>query len=444
MSEIKPEVNNPVPVDPKPEVNKVVEQLDKRLTRQLATNLAVCAHCGLCNESCHYYLSSGDPKMVPAYKADQLRKVYKRKYDWLGKLVPGWVGAVDVDAEHIEKLLDQAYGSCTMCRRCTLNCAMGIDMGMIMRNTRAMLTSMGHTPKGLQATVDVHLATGNNMGIEVAELVDTLEWMEEQLQSETGDPNAKIPINKKGAKALYTLNPREPKFYPLTILAAAKVMYAAGEDWTISTDSWDVTNYALFNGDDAGARKIADSLAAAAESLGVQELFMAECGHGYRAFRWESENWLGKTYTKFKVRGFVEVMADYIASKRLNLDPSLNKEPVTYHDPCNQARNGGIYREPRYILQHCVTDFREMTPSGIHNFCCGGGGGALSMTEYASRRIKSGKVKADQIAATGAKIVATSCHNCLDQLKEICRHYGIKAEIKNLCEVVADAIVWKK
>lgn len=141
------------------------------------------------------------------------------------------------------------------------------------------------------------------------------------------------------------------------------------------------------------------------------------------------------------VRGFVEVMTDYIASGRIRLDPSRNQLPVTYHDPCNQARNGGIIDEPRYILSRTVLDFREMTPHGEHNFCCGGGGGALSMTEYAKRRIAAGKVKADQIRATGAKILATSCHNCLDQLAELNRHYKLNVGIKNLCELVADALI---
>lgn len=68
----------------------------------------------------------------------------------------------------------------------------------------------------------------------------------------------------------------------------------------------------------------------------------------------------------------------------------------------------------------------------------------LSMTEFAKDRIAAGKVKADQIQATGAEIVATSCHNCLDQLDEIKRHYKLKVKIQNLSELVAAAIIWQK
>jgi Fe-S oxidoreductase len=414
--------------------------LEKRLNRQITASLEACARCGICTETCHYYASDPKPDYAPAYRAEALRRIYRRYFTWTGRTFPGWVGAKALDEAAIRELSDLAYGTCTMCRRCVINCPMGIDTGLLVRTARAMCEAAGVIPEGLRATVNVHLEVGNNMGVSKEDLVDTLQWMEEQLQSETGDSNARIPIDKAGARVLYTINPREAKYYPLTILAVAKIFHAAGEDWTISTKAWDVTNYALFSGNDAQARTIAGMLADEAVGLGIEEVVMAECGHGYRAFRWEGPNWLGRPHP-FSVRGFVEVVAEYLASGRIRIDPSRNTIPVTYHDPCNQARNGGIIGEPKSILRRAVADCREMTPNGRENYCCGGGGGALSMTEYAKRRISAGKIKADQIRATGAKIVATSCHNCIDQLGELNRHYKLDVQVKNLCELVADALM---
>ena len=420
-----------------------LDVLRNRLNRQLEASLEVCVRCGICADSCHYYVSNPKPEHVPAYRAEQLRKVYRKLFDSTSKAFPSWTGAAELDQEMVEQLMMTAYGSCTMCGRCVINCPMGVDTRHIVRTARAMLTAMDMTPQGLKATVDVHLQSGNNMGVTEEDFTETLKWMEEELQNELGDPSVTIPINKPHARVLYTFNPREVKYFPFLIQAAAKIFNAAGEDWTLSTESWDATNYGLFSGDDAAARKIAGNLEAAVNHLGVQTLVMAECGHGYRSQRWEAENWLGRGYP-FKVMSFVELQAQYIREGRLKLDPARNAKRVTYHDPCNQARNGGIVEEPRYILRHSVMDFVDMEPHGAENYCCGGGGGMLSMTEFAAERKAAGKAKADQVSATGAEILATSCHNCLDQLDEVKRHYKLKVKVQNLSELVANAIIWEK
>jgi TusE/DsrC/DsvC family sulfur relay protein len=417
-----------------------MELLDSKLTRQLAVNMHACVHCGLCFDSCHYYLSTGDPKLTPAYKAEQFRRLYKRRYDWMGRLFPAWVHASDPTEDQLEALYDAAFGSCTMCRRCNLSCPMGLDMGLMMRTARSILTAMGRIPSGLKATVDTHLETGNNMGISREDFVETVEWMNEELQSALGDPNHTIPLDKPGTKYLMCLNPREVKFYPLLFLAQFKTCYAAGEDWGLCSTAWDATNYGLFSGDDAACKQIVTKVIDEAVRLGAETLVLTECGHGYRVYRWEAQGWYGKPLP-IKVMSYVELAAEHIKYGRIKLDPTKNPEPVTYHDPCNQARSGGIIEEPRYILKNAVMDFREMTPHGANNFCCGGGGGALTMSEFRDRRLEAGRTKAEQIRATGAKIVATSCHNCIDQLSELSRHYKLGVRVVNLCELVANALV---
>jgi Fe-S oxidoreductase len=62
-----------------------------------------------------------------------------------------------------------------------------------------------------------------------------------------------------------------------------------------------------------------------------------------------------------------------------------------------------------------------MTPNRTENYCCGGGGGLVSIDEIRDFRTGlMGKRKADQIRATGAKLVVAPCANCKKQLKEVC------------------------
>ena len=85
---------------------KVIDRLGKKLTRQMVLSLTACVHCGMCTESCHYVLANpGDPTYAPAYKADQLRKFFKRHIDWTGRVFPWWVNAKCIYRdEELEKL----------------------------------------------------------------------------------------------------------------------------------------------------------------------------------------------------------------------------------------------------------------------------------------------------------------------------------------------------
>jgi Fe-S oxidoreductase len=407
---------------------------------KLLTHLNSCVHCGLCAKSCIYYLAIPEAKYIPATKVDLVASIYRRYCTFTGRTIPKLVGARELDEESVETMVDLLYGACTMCGRCNTHCSIGVDISYVVRMGRAMLANMGMVPETLQKTINSALETGNNMAISDQDFVETLEWLEEDLQFEVNDDDAHIPLNQKGKDILYTLNPREPKFFPLSISAMAKVFYAADESWTISTKMYDVTNYAYYSGNLEESKVIARRLYDEMANLDAKKCVLAECGHGSRAFRWEGPNYLEKQYP-FEVITSIELMAQYIRDGRIKLDPSKNPDKVTLHDPCNLVRSGGILNEQRFILKNCVMDFVEMNPYGDDNLCCGGGGGQLAMSEYNERRMNIAKLKADQIKATGAKVLVAPCHNCVDQLTQINVTFKLGVQIKTVAEIVADAIV---
>ena len=414
----------------------LVEPEDSRLM----THLNSCVHCGLCAESCTYYLATKDARFVPARKVELVSALYHRYYTFAGKHFPQLTKARDLDDATVNEMVDQLFGACTLCGRCTMHCSIGVDIGYVVKKGRAMLASMGQVPATLQSTVNAALKTGNNMAIPTEELTDTLSWLEGELKDEVNDPRASIPINQCGANILYTLNPREPKFFPLSISAMAKIFYAAKERWTLSTSMYDVTNYAYFTCNREEATIIGRRLHDTMGELQAKRCVLAECGHGSRAFRWEAPNYLDKSFS-FDVLTSVELLAEYIRGGRIKLDREKNREIVTLHDPCNLVREGGVIEEQRYVLNHAASTFVEMTPHGVDNFCCGGGGGQLAMSEYNERRIKTAEIKADQIRKSGASTVVSPCHNCVDQLIQINNKFKLGVNIKTLAEIVADALV---
>ena len=134
-------------------------------------------------------------------------------------------------------------------------------------------------------------------------------------------------------------------------------------------------------------------------------------------------------------------MLRYIKEGKIKVDKSKNPGKFTFHDSCNNARSCGLTEEPRELLSLVVEDFQEMYPNRAENFCCTGGGGAMSMPVYRESRLKSAKVKADQLVETKAHTVVTSCHNCVDGLADLIDHYKLGMEVTQIVNLVANALV---
>ena len=98
----------------------------------------------------------------------------------------------------------------------------------------------------------------------------------------------------------------------------------------------------------------------------------------------------------------------------------------------------------RWITKQCLENYVEMVDDPLNNFCCGAGGGAWAMP-YTAERLAYGKVKADQIKATGAEIVVAPCHNCRDQIMKAlpkAHDMGNYKETLYLWELVSECLVY--
>jgi Fe-S oxidoreductase len=220
---------------------------------------------------------------------------------------------------------------------------------------------------------------------------------------------------------------------------ALRILEGAGVNYTLSSEHFDTVNYAYYQGSKANMMRIAGRMIAAAQKLGVKQVVLAPCGHGFRVMRWEAERYLGQRLP-FSVHTITERVAEYIKTGRLKLNPGTVKERVTYHDPCNIARRGGVVRAPRDVLHAVGADLVEMHPHGVANYCCGGGGGLAATSDFGNVRMAMGKIKAEQIRRTGAKIVVTACFNCMTQIRSLNQKYDLGIEVKSILELVASAL----
>jgi len=409
-----------------------MDVLDRQLNQPLIAALEVCARCGICAESCHYYRAEPNPEYVPAARAEHLRNVYRAKHDFLSRLFPSLTGAEPLTEQKLAQLADIAFNTCTLCYRCTINCPMGVDTPLLMTTLRAMATASGHGSEILEIVADAAIEKGKDPSIYLEFFLDSIQDMEKELQALTGNPEARIPVHKKGAHKLYVALAGAH-----TILPAAAIFNSVGEDWCLSI--YEAANYGIFLGDASRARAIARRIVDEATQIGAEEIIISECGHAYYVMRWLAPNWFGDDF-QFKVRSIVEIIAEYIQQGRLRLDASANPEPITYHDSCNLGRKGGILDEPRTILRSVAMDFREMTPNREEAFCCGGGAGLVAVPEAAEIRLAAGKPKAEQVKRTGAQVVAAACENCRLQLGDLSGHFGLGVGVVALADLVVKAM----
>jgi Fe-S oxidoreductase len=414
---------------------KLKELFEGKLNSAMRMYLETCARCGLCVESCHVWASMPETRYSAVGRAEVVRKVFKRYFKLQGKFAP-WLGETLDLGEETLRLLEEAAFSCTGCRRCMVHCPFGIDTQALMGIAKALLVGADKEPKILSMLSDMSIAKGETIADTREDYAKALANLDAEVRAlwpgagkdPDGSPaSAAVPYGVKGAGVLYVALSGAH-----SIVNAAAIMNAAGECWTLS--SFEAVNFGAFLGDAARMKAIAGRIVAEAKDLGVKEVVIVECGTAYRVLR----HMMGAL--PFKVSAFPELIARYLDEKRIKLSGGTLEGRVTYHDPCQIARNGGIYEEPRAVLRALTTDFVELDPTREENWCCGGGGGLISLGEH-EFRMKSSKVKADQIAWAKARTIVTACENCHSQLSDLNEHYGLGMKVEFLSAITARALV---
>jgi Fe-S oxidoreductase len=443
FEESDPKANSPSGqvVDPAQQMQVLDRTLKANLSRKIQAMLSSCVNCGQCAESCHYYCSTGDSDVIPVNKSEKLARVLQTHFHPVKSRLPFLKPKERPDEQMMAALYKAAYEDCTLCGKCALTCPMGINTGEILSLARALLCSIGQLPSGLVHPVETAFKVGNYLGLTTEDFVENIEWIAEELGDEIGDETFAIPIDKQNAEVLYIPHPLEARDLPFLLMYALKILHAAGENYTVSSYDFDTVNYAYYQGSKDNMMRIAQRVLDAREKLQAKSIGLAPCGHGYRVLRWEVEKYMGKRLPFPPVRSIVELIEDYIRQGRIRVEKDKFEGPITYHDPCNIARRGGIIDTPRNVINALTSDFVEMHPNRARNFCCGGGGGLASSGDYGKLRVTAGKKKADQIRQTGAKIVATNCFNCMTQIRDLSKAYDLGIEVKSIVELVSESLI---
>jgi len=185
---------------------------------------------------------------------------------------------------------------------------------------------------------------------------------------------------------------------------------------------------------------------------------MGECGHAHKALTVIADRIFGTEYDVPR-ESILTFLADLICDqRRLKLDPSKNDFPVTLHDPCNISRLMGIVQPQRRVIKEICPQFREMTPHGAENYCCGGGSGFAIMSPFNFQdwRLQiSGRKKVQQVLNAfldtdlenpdERKYLCAPCSNCKGQIRDLLEYYELTKRsgiyYGGLVELIVNAMV---
>lgn len=410
-----------------------LEAMRAQMDTRVMSYMSSCVHCGICAEACLFYTETGDARYTPIYKTEPLRKLWRQEYTFWGKLAASMGLGRKLEEQDLADWEELVYDGCSMCGRCSMVCPVGIDIAYMIRKVKEGLSAAGFSPEGLVEAGKRAVEIGSPMGVTLKTLQATIRVQEK----ETG---LKIPVDVEGADYLCLFSSGEIAGFPEFIGSLAKIFKATGVSWTVSSDYFEATNTGVQLGNSKMAATLVERVVAAAEKLKVKNLISPECGHAYTTIRWDAPNFIGRPLP-FRVVHIMELLDELRSDGRLKT-AGFTDEKLSYHDPCNAGRRGGVLDQPRNLLNMVAPNFVELPETGAMNWCCGGGGGVSSNERADELRLQVFSAKKRQLDAVNIEGLVTACSNCRHMLEDGLEDNDMDdIELLGITELIADHLV---
>ncbi len=411
-----------------------INTLKKVIDAPIASYFSSCTNCGICSQACIFFTETGDPKYTPIRRVEPMRRIWEQEYTIVGKFKKLIGLASEVTEQDLRDNVELAFESCTTCGRCSMVCPVGNDIVYMIRKMREGLTAAGLAPHELKEAAVRTIEKGSVMGFPM----DTLEAMVHAAEKETG---IKINIDQPDVDYLLLLSSAEVMQFNEIIGSLAKIFKEAGVTWTFSSKAHEAGNPGMHMGASDIEAIMINRIVEAAEELNIKKVISPECGHAYMAIRWEGPNVIGRPYP-FDVYHIIEVLDELRQQGKFKTTiDCCTTERITFHDPCQAARRGGVNLPQRNLLNMVTSSFIEMNDNMACNWCCGGGGGmnTIEKAEPLMRQVFHRKQR--QIEELNVTKVVTMCATCRNTLEEGIEDNDMDVEVLGLTEIVANHLL---
>jgi len=386
-------------------------------TRRQRFEMDACTGCRLCADVCPAALAAADGRLTAIYRMHGLTRKLKA-----GRGLRGFFGPQLPDAAELKRFSETVF-RCTLCGHCGEICPIGIRLRELWHSARQDLVDECAYP-GRIDTIRKNLARSRNVfGEDNAERAEWVEDMRRPPKHRYLKARAEVAYVTGCVAAFFPLAQKIP-------IALAEIFDAAGVDFTILGEEEWCCGFPLLGAGLMGMfAEFREQNLRAVAARGARTVVFA-CPSCYQMWRehygCDLELISAPEYLLRLLR------ADRIPLQAVDLT-------VTYHDPCDLGRGARVFAEPREAIRRIPgVKLVEMAHHGEHCRCCGGGGNLEMVDPELAARIARDKV--DEVLATGARAVVTSCQQCVRTMTTTVKRNKIALEVLDIVQLVRKAL----
>jgi heterodisulfide reductase subunit D len=373
-------------------LNHIAEEFDR------------CIKCGLCQATCPVCKELFLEKYAPRGKV-QLAKCYSR-------------GDLDLSSS-----IRDIFARCLSCETCSATCPSGVDLKKVYKEMRAEIGSKTGLHPAMEEMVRAISAKHNISGEDNTERAGWIDQAKEVPEHRYQKNRAQVAYFVGCMSSFFPTVQKIPASL-CQLMAAAKVDFTVlgGEEWCCGSP--------LLN---AGVPEKMETLIEhnleRVKALGARSVFFS-CPSCFRTWKEHYDTDLELLHDT----QFIEKLIHdgVISFRRMDMT-------VTYHDPCDLGRKGGVFDAPRQILRSIPgLTLVELENSRTKSVCCGGGGNLEMADPGLSGAVAQKKI--EEIQRTGAKTVVTSCQQCVRTIKGQAGRQKVALDVMDITELVFQAM----
>ena len=366
--------------------------------------VAKCTRCGFCLPNCPIYLVEKKESSTPRGRNAITRAVIEKRLEWSPET-------------------EKSIFSCLGCGACTAACFPKVQTRELVFRNRECLVGEGLYPKIADRVAQFLDESHNITDDDNEERGEWREFMKDLPEHAFEKEHAEVIFFVGCVSSFYPMAQKIP-------VNMARILEHAGVDFTILGGAEWCCGFPLIgSGMPDKIKALMDHNLEEIKRIGAREIIFT-CPSCYHT-------WKHLYQPEVKLHHASQFLAGLIESRKIDLKPKEIK--VTYHDPCDLGRNSGIFEEPRKVLTSIPgLSLVELPHNRQLSMCCGGGGNLEMVNPELAAKVA--QMKIDEIKATGADMVVSSCQQCLRTIATRARKQDIDLTVKDLTELVAESI----